>query len=197
MSIMGNTGKRRAIVGISGASGAILGIETLRGFRESGQFETHLVITNGGERTIAEETAYSLSEVCDLADVCHSVRDIGASIASGSFRTDGMVIVPCTMKTLAGIACGYSDNLLLRAADVILKERRKLVLVPRETPLSLIHLHNMVTLSQMGAVMLPPMMSFYHCPHNIEELVQHFVGKILDQFGVEHTGFRRWKGSGE
>lgn len=191
---MGNTGKKRIIVGISGASGAILGIETLRGLRKSGQFETHLVLTRGGERTITEETAYSLPEVCGLADVCHSVRDIGASIASGSFRTHGMVIVPCTMKTLAGIACGYSDNLLLRAADVVLKERRKLVLVPRETPLSLIHLHNMAALSQMGAVVLPPMLSFYHRPQSVEELVQHFVGKILDQFDVEYAGFRRWKG---
>lgn len=191
---MRNTGKKRIIVGISGASGAVLGIETLRELKKSGQFETHLVITNGGERTIAEETAYPLPEVYDLADVCHPVRDVGASIASGSFRTDGMVIVPCTMKTLAGIACGYSDNLLLRAADVVLKERRKLVLVPRETPLSLIHLHNMAALSQMGAVVLPPMLSFYHRPQSVEELVQHFVGKILDQFDVEYAGFRRWEG---
>jgi len=186
--------RERLVVGISGASGAVLGIELLRTLQEIGQFETHLVISGGGERTIADETPYSLEEVTALADVYHDFRDIGASIASGSFRTAGMVIMPCSMKTLAGIASGYSDNLELRAADVTLKEGRKLVLCVRETPLSRIHLRNMLTLSEMGAVILPPMMTYYSGPQTVQDMTRHVVGKVLDQFGVDAPGFRRWKG---
>lgn len=186
--------KERLVVGISGASGAELGVALLRALREIGQFETHLVISGGAERTIAGETAYSLEEIRALADVNHDFYDIGASIASGSFRTAGMIIMPCSMKTLAGIACGYADNLELRAADVTLKEGRKLVLAVRETPLSRIHLRNMLTLAEMGAVILPPMMTFYSGPQTVDDMVRHTVGKVLDQFGVDCPGFRRWKG---
>lgn len=182
------------MVGISGASGAILGIDLLRALREVGRFETHLVISGGGERTIAGETGLTLDQVRALADVCHDFDDIGAPIASGSFRTAGMVILPCSMKTLAGIACGYSDNLELRAADVTLKEGRKLVLGVRETPLSRIHLRNMLTLAEMGAVILPPMMTYYSGPQTVEDMTRHIVGKVLDQFGVDAPGFRRWGG---
>ena len=189
-----STQKERLVVGISGASGAMLGIDLLRALRETGRFETHLVISGGGERTIADETNYSVDEVRALADVCHDFHDIGASIASGSFRTAGMVILPCSMKTLAGIASGYSDNLELRAADVTLKEGRKLVLGVRETPLSRIHLRNMLTLAEMGAVILPPMMTYYSGPQTVEDMTRHIVGKVLDQFGVDAPGFRRWGG---
>lgn len=189
--------KERLVVGISGASGAMLGIELLRTLRETGRFETHLVISGGGERTILEETPYALEEVRALADVSHDFYDIGASIASGSFRTAGMVILPCSMKTLAGIACGYSDNLELRAADVTLKEGRRLVLGVRETPLSRIHLRNMLTLAEMGAVILPPMMTYYSGPQTVADMTRHVVGKVLDQFGVDAPGFRRWTGEAQ
>lgn len=191
-----STERERLVVGISGASGAELGVALLRALRELGRFETHLVISGGGARTLAGETPYSLEEVQALADVCHDFHDIGASIASGSFRTAGMIIMPCSMKTLAGIACGYSDNLELRAADVTLKEGRKLVLAVRETPFSRIHLRNMLTLSEMGAVILPPMLTFYSGPQTVDDMVRHVVGKALDQFGADCPGFRRWKGDG-
>lgn len=185
--------KKRLIVGLSGASGAILGIRLLEALQASGAFETHLVITDGARRTILDETEYSLQEVTALADVCHELHDVGASIASGSFPVAGMVILPCSMKTLAGIACGYSENLLLRAADVTLKERRPLVLAVRETPLSPIHLRNMLTLSQAGAVILPPMLSYYTHPQSAEDMTRQFVGKVLDHFGVADGRYRRWK----
>ncbi len=186
--------KRRLIVGLSGASGAILGIRLLEALRSSGTFETHLVITDGACRTVRDETDYPLRQVTALADVCHDIHDVGASIASGSFATEGMVILPCSMKTLAGIACGYSENLLLRAADVTLKERRPLILAVRETPLSPIHLRNMLTLSQAGAVILPPVLSYYNRPQSVEDMTGQFVGKVLDRFGVAHEGYRRWEG---
>lgn len=186
--------KRRLIVGLSGASGAILGIRLLEALQSSGAFETHLVITDGARRTIPDETGYSLQAVSALADVSHDIGDIGASIASGSFSTGGMVILPCSMKTLAGIACGYSENLLLRAADVTLKERRPLILAVRETPLSPIHLRNMLTLSQAGAVILPPMLSYYNAPKTVEDMTGQFVGKVLDQLGIAHNSFHRWEG---
>ena len=189
-----NTEKKRLVVGISGASGAILGIELLRALRTIGCFETHLVISGGAERTITDETCHTLQDLFALADMYHDFHNIGASIASGSFKTSGMVIVPCSMKTLAGIACGYSDNLLLRAADVTLKEHRKLVLAVRETPFSSIHLKNMLFLSQNGAIILPPMLTYYNHPKTIEYMTHHFVGKILDQFDVDYPSYRRWEG---
>jgi 4-hydroxy-3-polyprenylbenzoate decarboxylase len=184
--------KQRMVIGISGASGAILGIELLKALRQFGGWETHLILSSGARRTIQLETAYSVADVEKLADVVHRLGDIGASVASGTFKTAGMVIVPCSMKTVAGIAHGYSENLLLRAADVTLKERRKLVLVPRETPFNLIHLRNMTTAAEAGAIVLPPMLSFYLKPQRTEELVAHIIGKILSLFDIEQPGFQRW-----
>ena len=184
--------KKRMVVGMSGASGAILGIEILKALRENSEWETHLVISRGAEETINQETKYKTEEVMDLADKVYSINDIGASIASGTFRTEGMVIIPCSMKTVAGIATGYSDNLLLRAADVTIKERRNLVLVPRETPLSPIHLRNMLTLSELGVTIMPPMITYYNKPADIDGLNRHIIGKVLDRFGIDLRGFNRW-----
>ena len=184
--------KKRLVIGISGASGAVLGIEILKILRLNKQWETHLVISRGAEITIVEETQYTIDDVIHLADNVYDIKDIGASIASGTFKTEGMIIVPCSMKTVAGIACGYSDNLLLRAADVTIKEKRKLVLVARESPLSTIHIRNMLTLSEVGAFIIPPMVSYYNKPISIEDMNIHIVGKILDKFGIEVSGFNRW-----
>ncbi|WP_326513417.1 UbiX family flavin prenyltransferase [Clostridium intestinale] len=184
--------KKRLVVGMSGASGAILGIELLKILKENPEWETHLVISRGAEETILQETTYKLEEVGVLADKVYSNKDIGASIASGTFKTEGMIVIPCSMKTVAGIASGYSDNLLLRAADVVIKEKRKLILAARETPLSTIHLRNMLTLSELGAHIIPPMVSYYNKPANIEDLNKHIVSKILDKFDIEVEGFRRW-----
>lgn len=184
---------KRLIVGISGASGAIIGIELLQTMRmQFPEWETHLVISSGARRTIEYETSYSIQEVESLATNCHPLEDVGASIASGTFKTAGMVVVPCSMKTVAGIASGFSTNLLLRAADVIIKERRKLVLVARESPLSAIHLHNMNTVASAGAMILPPVLTFYNHPQTIEDMTRHIVGKILDIFDLEIGGFKRW-----
>jgi flavin prenyltransferase len=187
-------GKKRLVVGISGASGAVIGVELLRALRLHPDWESHLVISEGGARTIAYETPYSIDEVKALATETHQIKDIGASIASGSFKTQGMVVAPCSMKTLAAVAHGLSQNLLLRAADVTLKERRKLVLVARESPLSQIHLHNMHVAASCGAIILPPMLTFYNHPRNLGDMVRHIVGKILDVFDVEMVGFNRWDG---
>lgn len=184
--------KKRLVVGMSGASGAILGIQMLKILREHHEWETHLVVSDGAQQTIIQETKYKPIDVMNLADKVYSVKDIGASIASGTFKTEGMIIIPCSMKTVAGIACGYSDNLLLRAADVTIKEKRKLVLITRESPLSTIHLRNMLFLSELGAIIIPPMMSYYNKPSNIEDLNLHIIGKILDKFDIEVSGFNRW-----
>ena len=183
---------RRLIVGMSGASGAILGIKILEILKENPEWETHLIITAGAESTIVQETGYSLEKVIGLSDKAYDIKDVGAGPASGTFKTEGMVIVPCSMKTTAGIACGYSDNLLLRAADVTLKEGRKLVVVPRESPLSTIHLRNMLTLAEAGATVVPPMLTYYNNPASIEDMTRHVIGKILDKFDIEMTGFKRW-----
>lgn len=183
--------EKRLIVGVSGASGAPLAVALLRALKET-DIQTHAVITHGGELTLKQECA--LESLAEFADVLYDNRDIGAGPASGSFKTMGMVVIPCSMKTAAGIYCGYSDNLLLRAADVTLKERRKLVLVARETPFSTIHLRNLYELSRMGAVILPPMLSYYHKPESIEEMSHHVVCKVLDQFGIEIPDYRRWEG---
>lgn len=185
--------KKRIIVGISGASGALVAVEVLKALKKS-DLEIHLVISDGARRTIETETGLSCSQVEALADVVHDNCNIGASIASGSYKTMGMIVVPCSMKTLAGINCGYSDNLLLRAADVVLKERRKLVLAVRECPLSAIHLKNMLELSQIGAVILPLMLSYYNQPETLQDATDHIAGKILDQFDLEYEPFRRWEG---
>lgn len=184
--------KKRLVVGMSGASGAILGIELLKILKENPEWETHLVISRGAEEAILQETSYKVEEVGALADKVYSIKDIGASIASGTFKTEGMIILPCSMKTLAGVASGYSDNLLLRAADVIIKEKRKLILAARETPLSTIHLRNMLTLSELGAYIIPPMVTYYNKPESIEDMNHHIVAKILDKFDIEVDGFKRW-----
>ncbi|MFC7486111.1 UbiX family flavin prenyltransferase [Knoellia sp. CPCC 206453] len=185
------------VVGITGASAPHLGIHLLRSLRQLGTVETHLVISRAAVRTIEIETGLRLAEVAALADVFHPRGDIAASIASGSFRTMGMAVVPCSMKTLAGIAHGYSDDLLTRAADVCLKERRPLVLVARETPLSLVHLRNMVAVTEAGATVLPPMPAFYQRPQSIDDLLAHLTGKVLDQFAIEHDLYPRWQGLAE
>lgn len=189
-TIMNN--KKRLVVGMSGASGAVLGVEVLKAIKENPEWEAHLVISKGAEETILQETNYKPIEVMNLADKVYSINDIGASIASGTFKTEGMIIVPCSMKTAAGVACGYSDNLLLRAADVTIKERRKLVLVTRECPLSTIHLRNMLALSELGAIIMPPVVTYYNKPVNLEDMNRHIIGKILDKFDIELSGFNRW-----
>lgn len=185
--------KKRLVIGVSGASGAPLALALLKALNAA-DIETHVIVTKGGEMTLRQECGAGMEEIAALSDVVYDNSNIGAAPASGSYKTMGMVVVPCSMKTVAGICSGYSDNLLLRAADVVLKERRKLVLVVRECPLSTIHLRNMYTLSQMGAVILPPMLSFYNHPDSIEALTNHIVGKILDQFDMEATDFHRWEG---
>lgn len=184
----------RIIVGISGASGAVLGVEVLKALRRAGGLEVHLVASKDADKTLEIELKTTVEEIKDLADVVHPVDNLAASIASGSFRTEGMIVAPCSMKTLAGIASGFSNNLLLRAADVCLKERRKLVLVPRETPLSGVHLRNLLTVHQEGGIILPAMMSFYSQPESIQDMLDHLMGKILMQFGLEYSRFRPWQG---
>lgn len=184
--------RNRLIVGVSGASGAILAINLLEQMRQLPEWETHLVLSSGARRTIRIETEYSIDEVEALATKCHDLNDVGASIASGTFKTAGMIIVPCSMKTLAGVASGFSENLLLRAADVTLKERRTLILVPRETPLNRIHLRNLVSASDAGAIILPPVVAYYNNPASIQDLTNHIVGKILDIFDIQVPGFSRW-----
>ena len=183
----------RLIVGITGATGSIFGIRLLQALAGSG-VETHLIVSKWGMRTIAHETAYTLEQVQGMATACYSPSDQGAAISSGSFVTSGMVVAPCSMRTLAAIANGQGDHLIHRAADVILKERRKLVLVVREMPLNDIHLENMLKLSRMGVVILPPVPAFYNHPHSIDEMVDHIVMRILDQFDI-HLGLtERWDG---
>lgn len=183
----------RLVVGISGASGAVYGIRALQVLRGLG-VETHLVLTEAAMETVKLETDLKKADLVRLATEAHKIDDTTSKIASGSYKTDGMLVIPCSMKTLAGIATGYSDNLLLRAADVTIKERRRLVLVVRETPLSLIHLENMATVTRAGAVVLPAMPSFYQRPRTVDELVDQVVGKALDMVGVEHSLLRRWDG---
>lgn len=184
----------RLVVGISGSSSPIYGIRTLEALGAAG-VETHLVISRGAHRTIGLETTHTVDEVKALAAVVYDEDDMAAAISSGSFRTDGMIVAPCSMKTLSAIAHSFVTDLLVRAADVTLKEGRKLVLVPRETPLHLGHLRNMVRAAEIGAVILPPAPAFYHAPKSIDDLINQTVGKILDQFSVPHTLFRRWSGA--
>lgn len=184
---------QRLIVALTGSTGAIYGVRLLEVLREQ-PVEVHLVLSKWGERTVEHETTYSVSQLKGLAAVVHGEKNQAATISSGSFQTMGMVIAPCSMKTLAGIAHGYGDNLIGRAADVVLKERRKLVLVPRETPLNDIHLENMLKLSRMGVVIMPPMPAFYHQPQSIDDLVNQTVMRILDQFGLDSGAVQRWAG---
>ena len=183
----------KLIIGITGATGAIYGVRLLERLREA-QVESHLVISRWGLRTLQHEMAWSKAQVEALAHTVYPPNDMGAAISSGSFRTDGMIIAPCSAKTLAGIAHGYGDNLIHRAADVVLKERRPLLLAVREAPLSQIHLENMLTLSRMGAIILPPVPAFYNRPASIDEMVDHTVARMLDQFGIDVPGMPRWSG---
>ncbi|MDP1512831.1 flavin prenyltransferase UbiX [Paenibacillus sp. CMAA1739] len=184
---------KKIIVGISGATGSIFGIRILQQLREAG-VESHLVLSPWAIANIPYETGYTVKEVEAMADAVYSYKDQAARISSGSFRVDGMVVAPCSMKTLASIRIGMADNLLTRSADVMLKERKKLLLMTRETPLSSIHLENMLELSRMGVMILPPMPAFYNHPASIEELVDHIVFRALDQFGIVTTAAKRWDG---
>ena len=187
----------KLIVGMTGATGAPLGVALLKALREMPEVETHLVMSKWAKTTIELETPYSAREVAALADFSHSPADQAAVISSGSFRTDGMIVIPCSMKTLAGIRAGYAEGLVGRAADVVLKEGRKLVLVPREMPLSTIHLENMLALSRMGVAMVPPMPAYYNHPKTIRKCLWPFgfyITRVLDQFGLEYHKARRWSG---
>ena len=183
----------RIIVGITGASGVTLGVNLLKALSEIPEIETHLVMTDCAIETMKLETDFEPDEVIALADVHHDINDMAASISSGSFKTDGMIVAPCTMKTLSGIATGYSSNLLLRAVDVCLKERRKVVLITRELPLSLVHLKNMTTVTECGCIVLPPMLTFYNKPQTIQDMINHLIGKTLMMFDIEFKKFVPWK----
>jgi 4-hydroxy-3-polyprenylbenzoate decarboxylase len=184
---------RRLIVGLTGATGAILGVRLLEALKEC-DVESHLVISNWARRTIEHETPYTLKQVCALATVYHNSTNMAAEISSGSFITDGMVVIPCSMRTLGCIANGYGEHLIHRAADVVLKERRRLVLVARESPLSEIHLENMLKLARMGVTIIPPMPAFYNHPKTINDIVDHIVARVLDQFGISTPFAKRWDG---
>ncbi len=187
----------RLVVGICGATGAIYGIRLLEVLRGAAQIETHVVISKAAERTIAWETSYTAEQVGRLAAFRHPVGDVGAALSSGSFQTAGMIIAPCSVKTLAAIAQGYADNLISRAADVTLKERRRLALLVREAPLTLAHIRNMAACAEMGAVIVPPVPAFYNHPKTIDEIVNHTVGRVLDLFSIETDLVRRWEGMAE
>lgn len=190
---MGSPGEpRRLVVAMSGSSAPQLGITLLEALATDPSITTHLVVSESAHRTITLETDRSVQEVIAMADVVHDASDYAASISSGSFPTIGMAVVPCSMSTLGSIASGVSSSLVTRAADVTLKERRPLVLVTRETPLNLIHLRNMVTVTEAGAIVLPPTPAFYHRPESIQDLLDQTVGKVLDQFAIPHKLFERW-----
>jgi polyprenyl P-hydroxybenzoate/phenylacrylic acid decarboxylase-like protein len=184
----------RLVVGVSGASGSQLGLSLLRSVHALGTLETHLVISRGAQRTIELELDGGVTQFERLADVVHEPADLGAAISSGSFETLGMAVVPCSMRTLAAVATGNTGDLLTRAADVTLKERRPLVLAAREAPLNLIHIRNMEAATLAGATIVPPVLSFYNRPASVDEMVDHVVGRILDQLGVAHSLVRRWEG---
>lgn len=186
--------KKRLIVAITGATGSIYGVRILEMLRAIGGWETHLIVSDAGALNAWYDHKLTRKDLAQLADVVHNVRDVGATISSGSFITHGMVIAPCSMKTLAAVALGFSDNLVSRAADVILKERRRLVLVVREAPLNLAHLRNMVQVTEMGGVVFPPVPAFYSHARGVDDLVNHSAGRVLDLFGVEHNRITRWKG---
>ena len=182
---------KRIVVGISGASGGVMGVRLLAALRQAG-VETHLVVTPGGWRSLARETSLTRGEIEAQASVCYAAEDLDAAIASGTFPADGMVVCPCSMGTVSAIANGTSDNLLERAADVVIKERGQLILVPRESPFSAIHLENMLKLARLGVTIMPAAPGFYHEPKSIEDLVDFMVARILDHLGVEHELTSRW-----
>lgn len=191
----GSMSKPRLVVAITGASGAVYGVRLLQALRAGGACESHLVMSPSGVMTAQQELDMRRADIEGLADVVHNVKDIGATIASGSFRCAGMVVAPCSMKTLAAVAHGLADNLVSRAADVMLKERRRLVLLARETPLNLAHLRNMTAVTEMGAIVFPPVPAFYTKPASLDDMVDHTVGRLLDLFDLPHEGLvRRWEG---
>lgn len=185
---------KRLVVAITGASGAMYGIRLLQWLRESAQVETHLMISDAGVLSMHYELDMKRKDVEALADVVHSVRDVGACVASGSFQSEGMIVAPCSMKTLGSVAHGLSDNLISRAADVMLKERRRLVLMVRETPFNLAHLRNMTAVTEMGGIIYPPLPALYQKPQSIEEMVDHTAGRVLDLFGIQQTLAPQWQG---
>jgi len=188
--------KKRLIVAMTGATGSIYGVRMLERLRAMGDWETHLVVSDAGLMNAWEDLRLRRRDIEKLADVVYPLRDVGATIASGSFLTEGMVIAPCSMKTLAAVAHGFADNLITRAADVILKERRRLVLLTREAPLNLAHLRNMVQVTEMGGVIFPPVPAFYSHAKTIDGMVNHTVGRVLDIFGIQHETIARWQGMG-
>ncbi len=185
---------RRIVVGISGASGAVYGVRLLQALRDIGGIESHLVVSDAGWRNLRHELDMERAEVHALADVVHDVANVGAPIASGSFGAHAMVVAPCSMRTLAAVAHGLADNLLTRAADVVLKERRPLVLLARETPLHLGHLRNMVAVTEMGAIVCPPVPAFYQRPQSVDDIVRHSVARVLDLLGLDSELVPRWQG---
>lgn len=185
---------RRLIVAITGATGAVYGVRLLQHLAASPGIETHLVISDAANLTLHQEVGMQRRDVEALADVVHRNRDVGAAIASGSFQSDGMIVAPCSMKTLAAVALGLSDNLIARAADVVLKERRRLVLMVRETPFNLAHLRNMTAVTEMGGIIFPPLPGFYQRPASIDEMVDHTVARVIDLFGIDHALAPRWTG---
>jgi 4-hydroxy-3-polyprenylbenzoate decarboxylase len=187
-------GPRKLIVAITGATGVIYGVRLLQALRELPEVQSHLLISEAGVLNLHQELDLNRKDVEALADVVHNVRDVGASIASGSFQSDGMIIAPCSMKTLAAVANGLSDNLITRAADVALKERRRLLLMVRETPFNLAHLRNMTSVTEMGGIIFPPLPGFYHKPQSIQEMVDHTIGRVLDLYALPHHLTPRWNG---
>lgn len=187
--------KRRIIVGLTGASGPVMGYALLKALRRHPEIEIHLVSTSGARATLTQESDLPYEELTKLAHVVHDERNMAASISSGSFLTEGMIVIPCSMKSLAGIVSGYSDNLLLRAADVCLKEGRKVVLVPREMPFGKVHLRNLYQASELGCTIVPPVLTFYNGADTVQAQIDHIIGKILMQFGLEHDAFHAWEGT--
>ncbi|MBB3212714.1 4-hydroxy-3-polyprenylbenzoate decarboxylase [Herbaspirillum sp. Sphag1AN] len=193
MSSVPTASPTRLIIAITGATGVAYGVRLLQVLRET-PVETHLLISEAGVLNLHQELDMKRKDVEALADVVHPVRDVGASIASGSFASSGMIVAPCSMKTLAAVANGLSDNLITRAADVVLKERRRLVLMVRETPFNLAHLRNMTAVTEMGGIIFPPLPGFYQRPQSIQEMIDHTVGRVLDLFAIEHALTPRWNG---
>ena len=186
--------KKRLIVGITGATGAVYGVEILKTLKTVDQWESHLVLSDAGALNVWHERKMKRKDVEKLADVAYHPKDIAATISSGSYLTEGMVVAPCSMKTLAAVAHAHADDLLSRAADVVLKERRRLVVMPRETPLNLSHLRNMVAVTEMGGIVFPPLPAFYARPRSIDDMVAHTVARVLELFGVPARGLARWQG---
>ena len=184
----------RLVIGITGATGAIYGIRLLEVLSSYKDVETHLIVSEAAEEIINYETDWKVERIKALAARCYDINDIGASLSSGSYKRDGMIIAPCSMKTVSALANSYTDNLITRAADIALKERKRLVVLPRETPLHLGHLRNLVKLTEMGAIVFPPLPGFYHKPRSIQDIIDHTVGKVLDLFEIEQNLFPRWSG---